>query len=258
MTDMRVGRVAVEVDGAGTPVLFVHGLGASSTSFQTVLGALGGYRCVRPDLPGSARSPRPAGPPDLGALAKAVMEVASALGIERMHLVGHSMGTLVCQHVAADRPALVRSLTLFGPILTPPDAARERLRDRAATARRDGMAGIAAAVAESAVSSAARDGNPLAVSYIRESHLRQDAEDFAWSCEALAGAAAADHGRIACPTLLVTGEDDMVAPPSMAAALAERIAGARTTLLDRCGHWPTIEKPAACREALREALSRAG
>ncbi|MEZ5668974.1 MAG: alpha/beta hydrolase [Alphaproteobacteria bacterium] len=257
MTDVAVGRIRVEVAGDGPAVMMVHGLGGSSNSFQTLMEALGGRRVVRPDVPGSARSPRPAGQPDLAGLASALVDLAGTLGIEAMHLVGHSMGTLVCQHMAALRPALVRSLVLFGPILAPPDAARERLADRAAAARRDGMAAIAEAVSAAGVAGATRSDNPLAVAYIRESHMRQCPEDFAWSCEALARAEAADHRRIACPTLLVTGDEDAIAPPTMAQALAERVAGARTRVLDRCGHWPTIEKPSACREALREALSQA-
>lgn len=257
MSDLTVGRIAVEVAGEGPPVMLVHGLGGSSNSFQTVMPVLGGFRVVRPDLPGSARSPRPAGAPDLGTLARAVIEVAAALGLTGMHLVGHSMGTLVCQLVAVERPDLVRSLMLFGPILEPPEAARERLSDRAVTARREGMAGIADAVAAGGVSGATRNGNPLAGAFIRESHMRQNAEDFAWSCEALARAKAADHRRIKCPALLVTGDEDSVAPPTMAHSLAERIGGARAVIVDRCGHWLTVEKPTACGDLLREALSRA-
>ena len=254
MADVMVGRIAVEVAGEGRDVMLVHGLGGSSNTFQTIMPALSGCRVIRPDLPGSARSPRPAGPPDLAALAAAVVEVARTLGVATMDLVGHSMGTLVCQHVAADKPDLVRSLTLFGPILAPPDAARERLEGRAVTARDEGMAGIADAVAVGGVSGDTRAHNPLASAFIRESHMRQDAADFAWSCEALARAEAADHGRIACPTVLATGDEDAVAPPSMAGQLGDRIAGARVRVVERAGHWLTLEKPATCVEVLRGAL----
>ncbi len=254
MADVLVGRIAVEVEGEGPDVMLVHGLGGSSNSFQTVMPALAGCRVIRPDLPGSARSPRPAGDPDLGKLATAVIEVARALGVSSMHLVGHSMGTLVCQHVAADKPDLMRSLTLFGPILAPPDAARERLAGRGATARSEGMAGIADAVATAGVSGDTRANNPLAVAFIRESHMRQNAEDFAWSCEALARAEAADHRRIACPTLLATGDEDAVAPPSMAGQIADKVADAQVRIVERAGHWLTLEKPATCVDILRGAL----
>src|SRR5437016_2323171 len=121
----------VETDGEGASIVFVHGLGGSSNSFSPLLGALNGFRCVRLDLPGSARSELTGQKLSMAALTKAVTEVAQALGAFPAHLVGHSMGTLICQHIAAERPEVVQSLTLLGPILEPGEAARERLTDRA-------------------------------------------------------------------------------------------------------------------------------
>jgi pimeloyl-ACP methyl ester carboxylesterase len=85
--------------------------------------------------------------------------------------------------------------------------------------------------------------------------MRQDAEGYARTCEALAGAEAADVGRIGCPTLLVTGDEDSVAPPSNVRAMAEQIKGARVAVLHHCGHWTTIERAAECNAALKEFLS---
>ncbi len=56
--------------------------------------------------------------------------------------------------------------------------------------------------------------------------MRQDPEGYARTCEALAKASAADPRLIAAPTLLVTGDADAVNPPSVAQALADKIAGA--------------------------------
>ena len=61
MTGAALGRVMIEIDGEGPTIVFVHGLGGTSNSFQMLLGALSGFRCVRPDLPGSGRSPTPFG-----------------------------------------------------------------------------------------------------------------------------------------------------------------------------------------------------
>ena len=104
------------------------------------------------------------------------------------HLVAHSMGTLVALHVAAVAPDTVLSLTLFGPIRAPGDAARERLRERARLVRQNGMIAVADAVAAAGLSTATKSINPIALAYVRESHLRQDPEGFAQSCEALAAA----------------------------------------------------------------------
>jgi pimeloyl-ACP methyl ester carboxylesterase len=168
------------------------------------------------------------------------------------------MGTLICQHIAARMPEAVRSMTLFGPILEPPEAARQRLKDRARVARQDGMVAVADAVTAVAISSASKAANALAVPFVRESHMRQDPEGFAQSCQALAEAQAADLRLVRCPTLLVTGEEDGVGPPSMAQAIADRIKGARVKVLERCGHWTPVERPAECARLLSEFVRSAG
>jgi 3-oxoadipate enol-lactonase len=169
-----------------------------------------------------------------------------------VHLVGHSMGTLVCQHVAARHPDSVKSLTLFGPILAPSDYARQRLKDRARAARQDGMTAIADAAASGGTSSVSRNGNPLLVPLVRESHMRQDAEGFAQTCEALAAAEAADLRFLRCPTLIVTGDEDAVAPPSAAQALADKVKGSKLKILDHCGHWTPFERSQDCARLLSE------
>ena len=137
------------------------------------------------------------------------------------------MGTIVCQHLAAAQPKLVRSLALFGPLIAPPDAARAAIRARAAKARSEGAAGMheialgAAATPRSRPTRAQR--LPLAVAFVRESLMRQDPDGYARSCEALADAQAAAVERIEAPVLLVTGDEDGVAPPQAVRAMAEKL-----------------------------------
>ncbi|MBC7283125.1 alpha/beta fold hydrolase [Hoeflea sp.] len=244
----------VEIEGDGEPIMLVHGLGGTSNTWQPLLPALAGMRVIRPDLPGAGRSVTPKGVIDVPFLANALIRLASELGIETMHLVGHSFGTLVAQHVAATRPALVRSLTLFGPIIEPADVARERLRGRAKAVREHGMADVADQVASAGLASSAAQDNPTALAFVRESHMRQDAEGFAKSCEALAGADRAAASAIKCPVLAVAGDEDAVSPPGNAYQLADEIKGARAQILSGCGHWAPVEKPNECRQLLSEFL----
>ena len=247
----------IEIDGEGPTILFVHGLGGTSNSFQALLGTLDGFRCVRPDLPGSGRSPTPAGKLTLDGFVETIGEVIRVIGAAPVHLVAHSMGATVCQHVAAKMPEWVTSLTLFGPIYEPSDTARQRLKDRARAARQEGMIGIADAVA-GGLSSATKRASPLVVPFLRESHMRQDAEGFAQSCEALADAQAADLRLLRCPTLLVTGDEDTVAPPSIAQAIADKVKGATVKVLERCGHWTPVERPQDCARLLSEHVRARG
>jgi 3-oxoadipate enol-lactonase len=58
------------------------------------------------------------------------------------------------------------------------------------------------------------------------------------------------------PTLLVTGDQDGVAPAANVHAMAERIRNSREVILEGCGHWTTFEKPQACRQEMQTFLAR--
>jgi 3-oxoadipate enol-lactonase len=248
--------LAVEDTGSGEAVVMIHGLGGSSNSFQPLMNGLSGFRVIRPDLPGSARSGWPAEPLSIAGFAEAVLEVLRARGIARAHWVGHSMGTLVCQHAAVAAPSSVASLSLLGALTQPTEAARQGLTARAASARRDGMASIADQIIAVTLAPRTHAEAPAAVAFVRESILRQPPEGYARSCEALARAMALEGGKIGVPTRLVTGDCDPVAPVGMARELADRIAGASLSVLDRCGHWVTVEQPQICARKLEEFLAQ--
>jgi pimeloyl-ACP methyl ester carboxylesterase len=251
MADRRLGSLVWEEAGDGAPVVMIHGLGGSSNSFQPLMAAMDGYRVIRPDLPGAGRSALQAGRPGIAGLAKAVLDICRAAGIDRARFVGHSMGTLVCQHLAISQPGLVAGMVLYGPITEPPPAARTALGERAETARRDGMAGIATAVAAGSVSQPSQTRNPVISAFVRESLMRQPPAGYAAHCEALAAWQAVDAGRIDCPVTLVAGQLDPVAPPAMASALAAAMRGAKVETLADVGHWMMMEAPQRSAEICR-------
>ena len=251
MTTRLVERMCVELDGEGDPVVMVHGLGGTSNTFTPQMGLFAGRRrVVRLDLPGAGRSPT-SGHFSIEQMAEMVIRAAAALGIERADFVGHSMGAVICFHVAVKQPALVKSLSLLGPLLAPPDAARPGLRARATVAREQGMQPVADAIVQGATAARTRRDRPVVVALVREMLMRQDAEGYARACEAVADAVAPDVARIKCPTLLVTGDEDSIAPVSNVRDIAGRIAGARTQVLSECGHWSSFERAEAATEALR-------
>ena len=255
MSTQFIDRIAAEVDGDGDAVVCIHGLGGSSNNWTPVMPALQRFRVVRIDLPGSARSWRVEGPLSIEKHVQAVLSVCSRLNIERAHFIGHSMGTIVCQHLAVQQPSAVCSLALFGPLLAPADAGRAGLRTRAEKARSEGAEGmqaIADAIVAAATSGETRQQRGTAVAMVRESLMRQQADGYARNCEALADAQPAAVENIRVPTLLVTGDEDAVAPPSAVRAMADRIAGSKVVVYPRCGHWTTFERPDECTRELRD------
>ena len=243
---MFVQRMAVEIEGAGEPVVMIHGLGGTSNVFTPLLGAFTRHRTIRFDLPGSGRSHRVEAALSLPMFVESTLLVMQREDIERAHVVAHSMGTIVAAHLAASEPGRVASLALFGPLLAPSDLARAGLRARASEARKGDMQPIADVLLPASLSAQTRARRPAAVAFVRESLMRQDPEGYARSCEALAAMEPADTSRISCPTLLVTGDEDMVAPPHAVRMMGERIAGSRVEILRGCGHWSPVESPDEC------------
>ncbi len=258
----QINRVAVEdsaeLGGGGDVIVCVHGLGGSSNTFEPLMSALARHRVIRVDLPGSGRSQGVEGALSIDLFVSQLIDICARLKVNRAHWLGHSMGTIVCQHLAVNQPKLVASLALFGPLMEPTDAARSALRARAIKARTtdgSGMHDITQTLVNASLAADTRQRQPLAVAFVRESLMRQQGEAYARSCEALASARAAAIERITAPVLLVTGDEDGVAPPQAVRAIADKLHHARSkrvSVLSRCGHWTPVERPDECQRELRD------
>jgi pimeloyl-ACP methyl ester carboxylesterase len=112
--------IAMLEAGKGTPLVCIHGLGGTKASFLPTVGALAprGFRVVGIDLPGFGDSHKPLdGAYDASWFAAALFEVLDALGIERAHLVGNSMGGRIAIEAALLQPERVGGLVLLSPAL---------------------------------------------------------------------------------------------------------------------------------------------
>jgi pimeloyl-ACP methyl ester carboxylesterase len=221
--------------------------------------SLDAHRLIRIDLPGSGRSKLPHEELSLALLVECLQTICKSLGIAQAQWLGHSMGTIVLQHLAVVAPSLVKSMMLFGPLAEPPEAARESIRNRAEKIRCDGLQGlqeVTDALLITAVSEHTKRNNPSAYAYVRESLMRQSPLGYAATCEVLSQARSADVERIASPVLLVTGEEDKVSPPETVRALARRFTSGKSVVFTRCGHWTPIEKPHECAREARAFLKQ--
>jgi pyruvate dehydrogenase E2 component (dihydrolipoamide acetyltransferase) len=103
--------------GPGDAVVLVHGIGGNLGVWvlnQAALAA-GGRTVAAIDLPGHGESTKDLASGLLEELSSTVLDYMDAIGVERAHLVGHSMGGAVCLDVVRRNPARVISLTLLGP-----------------------------------------------------------------------------------------------------------------------------------------------
>ncbi len=242
--------LSVEQHGEGDAMIMVHGLGGTSNAWYPQATLLSrSFHVIRPDMEGSGRSPAK-GKISIASLIKDMSKLMDKLNIKSAHFLGHSMGTIVCQHLAANSPSRVKSLALLGPLAEPPQPARGAIRDRAKAARGDGMTGIADTLVQVALSADSRVHQPAVAAYVREILMGQDPEGYARTCEALAAAKSTDLSKIKCPTLLITGDEDGVAPPAAVQKLSRAIKRSNLLVLEGCGHWTPIEKPSDVNAAL--------
>lgn len=114
----REGRLAVLEAGQGEPLLMLHGLGGTKQSFLPTVAALAPHRrLVAVDLPGFGDSDKPVGTYTPSMFCRWVAALLDELGIERCHLLGHSLGGRVALEVGFRHPERVAALVLMTPSL---------------------------------------------------------------------------------------------------------------------------------------------
>ena len=247
-------HVWVEETGEGPAIVGIHGLGGTCNIYGPQIAALAGaHRFVTFDLNGHGMSPM-VGPISIEGWADDTVALMDDLELSDAVLVAHSMGTLVAQQVMAIAGDRVRAAALLGPVRNLPDAARGAQADRAALVRAQGMAAVAGAISQGAVSALTRSERPVVTSMIRELLQRQPAEGYAAACEALGGSRPPDISRVTCPVLAITGTEDMVCPPDGVHAIAGEFADATAVVIDDIGHWTTLEAPAEVNDLLEDFL----
>jgi 3-oxoadipate enol-lactonase len=239
---------AFTVLGAGPTVLMLHGIGGGHLSFapQVETLASSGYRAVAWDMPGYGRS-APIEPYNFKGLAQSCIALIEALKCGEVVLLCHSMGGMVAQEVMARRPELVSKLVLCGtsPSFGKADGEWQREFIAQRTAPLDAGRTMAE-LAEALVPQIVGPGSlPEGVRLATHCMSLVPASTYRRALEALVTFdRRANLARIQVPTLVVAGEHDPNAPPSMMKRMADAIA--RSTYLEMrgIGHLQNLESPA--------------
>lgn len=237
-----------------TDLVFLHGVGGSREAWAPQAQAFGkDYRVTSWNVPGYGGRPLP-NDLSFAGLARNLIE---ELDTERFALVGHSFGGMVAQQVAKDFPERLSCLVLSGtsPAFGNPDgdfqkrfiAQRLEPLDAGKT-----MADLAPSIVASLVGDDPDEGGleiaRRCMSQVPEATYRAvlnlivtfDLRD------ALAS--------IACPTLVLAGENDKSAPAAMMERMSARIPGAKFATLPGAGHLANLEQPDAFNAPLSDFL----
>jgi len=239
-------------EGSAVPVLLVHGFGADLNTWMFTQPAMSATRrTLALDLPGHGGSAKEVGNGGPEELTDAVEGALDALAIERVHLVGHSMGGAIVALAALRRPERVASLTLIASAGLGPEINTSYIDGFIRASRRrdaaemlgllvDDPALVSRAMVEDVLRYKRLDGVTTALAKIAE----------AWFA---GGRQSLDlTGRIATlamPVQLVWGCNDRIIPVAQAEALAARLP---VHIVDAAGHLPHMEKSAEVNRMIGE------
>lgn len=228
-----------------TPIVLVPGLGGSARIFLPVVPAL--WRRGPVQLANHLRDD------NIPAIARRILAEAPP----RFALAGHSMGGYVAFEIMRQAPERVARLALLNTQARPDN-------DEAIARRRGLIAGIEAGGFDAGIG--ALFPGFVHPSRHGDAELRQTVVDLAYDVgpeafvrQLRAIIARADSrptlATIACPTLVLTSDQDNTLPSALSAEIAAGIAGATLVTIPDCGHLPMIERPEATAAALVDWLA---
>jgi 3-oxoadipate enol-lactonase len=227
---------------SATALLLVHPMGTDRRFWEECIAIWRDrYYCVAPDLANAGTSFRTESPVTIPQHAAHLERLRESLGLVSVVAIGCALGGMVAACYAARHSASTRSLVMANPGVRNTDAADAMLRERAAVARASGMSALLPAAADRAFHEQPRDER-----YRRhlERYAAQDGGTFARSVEGYVGAdIAADLPHIACPTLLVTGEHDVLMPADAAQRIKEAVPQAELLSLPGAAHFLPFQAP---------------
>ncbi len=247
------------VDGPddGPVVVFSNSLGTDFRIWDPVLPRLpGGLRILRYDKRGHGLSDLPQTSWGMADLVGDAAQLIDHLGLRDIVFCGLSVGGMIAQGLAAERPELIKALILCdtGAKLGAP----EMWEDRIAATLGPGIASMADAVLERWFTPEFRSGHPAFPAY-RNMLTRTTASGYAGVCAAIRDTDLMEStSRLSVPCLAVCGDQDGATPPDLVRETAALIPGSRFELINGAGHIPTVEQPEQFARLISEFLSQIG
>lgn len=242
---------------SGPAIVFSNGLGTTTAMWQPQLQPLEArFRILRFDTRGHGHSSVPEGPYDVQMLATDVLDLASALRIEKFHFCGLSMGGQIGQWLIHNAQERLKSVTVSNTGLKIGND--DGWNTRIAKVRSEGMISVVAAVTERWFTPGFFASSPEVVEKIRDAFLGTDPGGYAACCAAVRDA---DFRSVKLaaeipPTLVIAGAQDRATPPADGKQLAESLPGAKYVELD-AAHLSNVEAHSQFTDALAAHITQA-
>lgn len=234
-------------EGEGPAVVFVHGSGPGATgwsNFKTNFSAIAaaGYRCIVPDLIGYGFSTTDDGVAySWDMLVGGITGLCDALGLEKVTLVGNSMGGAICIQAALDRPELVERMILMAP---------GGLEERDVYMNMLGIKTMLKIMYKQGITrESMKDIFKLQLyneDLITETIISERFEVYGKQAKNILGQVTVPNlasrlPEVQCPVLGLWGQNDNFTPVSGASILMNGLDDVRVLTMNKCGHWFMVE-----------------
>lgn len=260
----RGARIRFVEAGEGAPLVLLHDALATHETFSGCIGRLAkACRVVAPDLPGFGASEKPdprSYAYGFDAFAESIFDLVAALGLGRVHVLGHGMGGAVALTLAAKHPALVHKLVLVDALVYPTDehplerAARVPIAGALLWRQLMGAALFRAFVSGSLYAGAERvpEGRDRGLYASFNAPAARQAAHATLVATSDTRPLVALLPRVSAETLVVWGRTDRLAPVEHGRRIARELRG-RFEVLE-CGRCPPDEEPEAFADAVTTFL----
>jgi 3-oxoadipate enol-lactonase len=250
------------LDGpVGAPVVTLsHSLATTLAMWEPQLAALTArYRVLNYDTRGHGGTDAPRGAYTLDQLADDAKALLGALGIQRTHWVGLSMGGMIGQTLALKAPQLFTSLVLCDTSSRIPPEAKPLWDERVHTAETKGMEPLVESTLGRWFTAPFKERGGPVVESVRTMIRSTNPAGYIGCCQAISGLNLTDRiGAIRVPTLIIVGEDDQGTPVAASKVMNEQIKGSELVVLKSAAHLSNLEQPDAFTKALTGFLGKVG
>jgi pimeloyl-ACP methyl ester carboxylesterase len=252
LVDIRGVKVNIRRGGAGAPLLFLHGPQGFAGSDAAVERLAQRFDVLAPDHPGFGKSDAADSLDDVPDLSFFYLDLLAALRLERVAVVGHSLGGWIALEMAVRSTARIRALVLAAPAgIRVPGVPRADMF----IVSPDELARLLFAGDGAAPWSADQQGTPEQQDILDKNRFA--AAKLCWQPRLFNPKLEKWLHRIDRPVRILWGESDRIIPPVYGGRLAELIPGASVATIPRAGHMLHVEAAEKFAEETRRFVEAA-
>lgn len=243
--DDRIRHLSYLDEGAGVPVVLIHGVGANLQSWDAIADRLvKRFRVIRADLRGHGNSEKIKGTFSLESFAEDTVSLLDYLNLTRAHIVGFSLGGLIAQCLAVNWPDRVDRLVLVSAVANRTPEERARVVERLALIEEGGIQAVTTAARERWFTEEFAQEHSEDISNRIAELIANDKNSYIEAYRVFGQSEMGPRlGEIKHKTLVMTGEYDSGSNPRMARFIHEKIKNSKLFIIPKRKHSLLMEVP---------------